>query len=317
MTMNVQLPGQINGAGADDALFLKLFAGEVLTAFSQSTVMMERHMVRTIMNGKSASFPAMGRTGAAYHVPGQLIDGSQSVNHAERIINIDDFLLSDIFVAKIDELKNHYDIRSEYTKQMGEALAKAADQRLLQVTALAARDSATVTGLPGGTQLTDAAMKTDTSVFISALYDAAAKFDENDVPQSDRIVIVSPSMFYKLVTDKSLINQDFSNGNGDFAKGIVDTAAGFKIVKSNNLPTGVVSAATGENNTYSGDFTKTAAIAFHKSAIGTVKLADLSVSKTADDGDFMTMYNGTLMTAKYAMGHGVLRPEAAIEFATP
>lgn len=50
--------GQINAVGGsyanDNALFLKVFSGEVLTAFAQKTVMMGRHMVRTITSGKSA-----------------------------------------------------------------------------------------------------------------------------------------------------------------------------------------------------------------------------------------------------------------------
>jgi hypothetical protein len=46
--------GQVNGSGDVDALFLKVFAGEVLTAFSEKNVMMDKHMVRTIANGKSA-----------------------------------------------------------------------------------------------------------------------------------------------------------------------------------------------------------------------------------------------------------------------
>jgi len=46
--------GQINGANAVDALWLKVFAGEVLTAFQQKQIMMDKHMVRTISAGKSA-----------------------------------------------------------------------------------------------------------------------------------------------------------------------------------------------------------------------------------------------------------------------
>lgn len=50
--------GQINGAGATDALFLKMFAGELLTAFDEANVVMDKHTVRNIKSGKSASFPA-------------------------------------------------------------------------------------------------------------------------------------------------------------------------------------------------------------------------------------------------------------------
>ena len=65
-----------NNAGADkDALFLKVFSGEVLTAFEQQTIMMDKHQVRTIASGKSAQFPVMGRTSADYHTPGNEITG--------------------------------------------------------------------------------------------------------------------------------------------------------------------------------------------------------------------------------------------------
>jgi len=44
--------GQINGAGATDALFLKVYGGEVLTAFDQNNVVMPLHTVRTISSGE-------------------------------------------------------------------------------------------------------------------------------------------------------------------------------------------------------------------------------------------------------------------------
>ena len=73
----------------------------------------------------------------------------------------------------------------------------------------------------------------------------------------------------------------------------------------------MASATAGENNTYHGDFSTTVALVMQKSAIGTVKLMDLAVERTS--GDFEIMYQGTLMAAKYAMGHGILRPECAVE----
>ena len=46
--------GQINTAGDAKALFLKVFAGEVLTSFEESTVTAGRFMERSIASGKSA-----------------------------------------------------------------------------------------------------------------------------------------------------------------------------------------------------------------------------------------------------------------------
>ena len=59
--------GMKNGTGADDALFLKQFAGEILTIFGKNNVLMSRHTVRTIHNGSSAQFPVIGGVSAVPH----------------------------------------------------------------------------------------------------------------------------------------------------------------------------------------------------------------------------------------------------------
>ena len=60
--------------------------------------------------------------------------------------------------------------------------------------------------------------------------------------------------------------------------------------------------------TFQGHFTNTVGIVSHPSAVGTVKLLDL-----ATESEYDINRQGTLFVAKYAMGHGVLRPECAIE----
>ena len=102
--------GQVNGANAVDALFLKVFSGEILTTFEEFNVMKDLHTIRTIANGKSAQFPVTGIATAAYHTPGQNIaDSSNSylsqIKHAEKVITIDDVLLASTFIANIDERK--------------------------------------------------------------------------------------------------------------------------------------------------------------------------------------------------------------------
>ena len=51
---NVSRLGQINQAGDNLALFLKVFSGEVLTAFHRNNVFLEKSSVRSISSGKSA-----------------------------------------------------------------------------------------------------------------------------------------------------------------------------------------------------------------------------------------------------------------------
>ena len=91
--------------------------------------------------------------------------------------------------------------------------------------------------------------------------------------------------------------------------------AGIKIVKLNTATSSFtdLSAAsnTGQNNTYRGNFATTVASVFHKSAVGTVKLLDLAL-----ESEYDMRRQGTLMISKYAMGHGILRPESCVEIKT-
>lgn len=293
-----------------NALFLKVFAGEVLTAFDETNVMKDLHVSRTISSGKSAQFPVTGKANAAYHTVGTPLLGTQTINHNEVVVNIDDVLIADTFIANIDEAKNHYDVRAEYSRLLGMALAKQFDVRTLQLGVLAARSAATITGGNGGTAITDADAATNGASLAASIFEAAQAMDEKDVPENDRVAIVKPAQYYNLVQTTDVINRDFG-GAGVYADGTVLRVAGVQIVKSNNVPSTNVAAVTGENNTYHGDFSNTVALVMQKSAIGTVKLMDLAVERTS--GDFEIMYQGTLMAAKYAMGHGILRPECAVE----
>ena len=49
--------GKTNNSGDDLSLFLKLFSGETLASFTRQNKMLPMTTVRTIKNGKSASFP--------------------------------------------------------------------------------------------------------------------------------------------------------------------------------------------------------------------------------------------------------------------
>lgn len=295
--------GQVNAANDVKALFLKQFAGEVITSFNTATKFMDKHTVRGIKSGKSASFPATGKTVAEYHTPGEEITGD-AINHAERIITIDDLLISHVFIANIDEAMNHYDVRAEYSRQLGDTLAQAFDKNVAQVGLNAARDSATITGQAGGTVIEDADYRTDGAALAAGFFGGAQALDENDVPDNDRWGAVLPAQYYLLAQETNVINRDW-DGRGSFADGKVVMIAGIPVVKTNNLPqTDVDSGPTD----YQGDFTNTAGLIWQRGAMGTVKLLDLAM-----EGAYDVRRQGTLMVAKYALGHGILRPHSAVE----
>jgi P22 coat protein - gene protein 5. len=307
--MTASRPGQADATGDSRALFLKKYGGEVLTAFRESNVFIGRHMVRTITQGKSAQFPATWKAVASYHTVGTQITG-QVIKGNERTINLDDLLISPVFIASIDEAMSHFEFRREYSYQSGAALSRTFDKNVAQVGLLAARASATVAGANGGTQITAATAKTDATALIGACFDAAQAFDEKDVPESERFIFVKPEQYYLLVQsgDKAISTDYNPEGNGSLASGKIHRLAGMEIVKTNNLPQSLVNTGP---TAYQGDFTNTAALVMQRGAVGTVKLIDLSV-----ESEYLIEYQGTLIVAKMAVGHGILRPECAVEVKT-
>lgn len=301
--------GQVNGAGATDALFLKIFGGEVLTAFETECVTRDKHFVRQIAHGKSAQFPATWKVTAGYHTPGAEIVG-QTSNVNERVITIDDLLLASVFIPNIDEAKNHFDYRSIYSTEAGRALAINWDKNVLQTGVNAARASATVSGAFGGTSLTSTGTlyKTSATDLQSGIYAVMQAFAEKDVPLGQKHCFLKPAQYYLLAQDKNLVNMDWAQGNGNYAEGKVYKVAGVPLVMTNNLPT--TNIASGPT-AYQGDFTKTAALIMDPSAVGTLKLLDLQTEMAWD-----IRRQGTLIVAKYLMGHGILRPECAAELKT-
>ena len=336
-------------AGTDnDELFLKKFSGEILQTFEESNIFKPLHTIRTIENGKSAQFPVTGIATANYHTPGENIaDNGNSyisdIAKTERVITIDQMLVASTFLANIDDVKNHYDIRSVYANELGKALAVRFDTAIAKVFIAASRDSANLTqvGKTGGRyNVADGEFGTSNIVagtpesvtgaeLVSAFFAAAQKLDENDVPSDGRFCVLRPQEYQKLVTgadsnnaftlSASAANKDVG-GAGSLAAGVVPQIAGISIYKSNHIPSTDLSAVSsgdgssvndvfGANGVgYNGDFRNSLGIVSHSAAVGTVKLLDL-----ATESEYQIERQGTLFVAKYAMGHGVLRPECAIE----
>ena len=338
--------GLVEGGSDNQALFLKKFSGEILTTFEEKNIMKPLHTIRTIQNGKSAQFPVTGVATASYHTPGQNIaDAGNSylsdIKKTEKVINIDKVLLASSFLANIDDVMNHYDIRSVYANELGNVLANRFDTAVIKTFIAAARSSANLsqTNKTGGQlDVTANSFTADSdeatggltgAQLIAALFTAAQKLDENDVSSDGRFCVLSPENYYKLITGggangqinvaNSAVNSDIG-GQGSVATGNIPQIAGISIFKSNHVPTtDLSSTATGDgasNNDvfgsngagYNGNFSDTVGIVAHSSAVGTVKLLDL-----ATESEYQIERQGTLFVAKYAMGHGVLRPESCIE----
>lgn len=321
-TGSVSRLGATNGGADKRSLFLKQFAGEVLTSFEERNIAMPLHRVRTISNGKSAQFPVTGTASAAYHTAGDTIYGG-SVNASEITVTVDDLLVSSTFIPKIDEAMNHYDVRSIYSAEMGNALANAADKNIFSVIYQSAtqdeggdqEDHWTATGhmaTAGKIAISSDATVTGQEI-VDSIIKSLETFDANDVT-GEKYCVLNPAMYYTLMgTDTTAMNRDFG-GNGSVSGGNVPTVGGVKILMSNHLPIADNRInpinESGRTTPYTGADSFDAnlkGLIFTKDAAATVKLLDLGV-----ESEYQIERQGTLMVAKYAMGHNTLRNKAAI-----
>lgn len=304
-----RLGEKVGGAADPNELFLKTFAGEVLTAFETKVKLKDKHRTRGITQGQSAQFPATFKASARYHTPGMEITG-QVIPHSEIVITLDDLLISDVFVAKIDELKNHYDVRAPYSKELGDALALFYDKNVARNLVLASRGAELFTGDGGGSSLTAAGFATDAATLIDGFSDGIEAMETRDVPVEDFPVYaaVKPAQWYLLANYDKNINKDY-NAEGDIKNLKVTTLAGTNVVKSNAFPWGVNdSANTDIPSKYRANFTNTRFVQWIEAAAGTLQLMGLTFEEGWD-----IRRQGTLMLAKMAVGHGTLRSKCAVE----
>lgn len=306
--------GQIDGAGDALALFLKVFAGEVLTAFDRETAFKQRHTVRTIPHGKSAQFPVTGLASAYYHVPGTELLGEQ-IRHGERIINVEDVLVAPVFVANFDELLNHYDVRSIYSNEIGEALARRYDQDVSRVIINAARAPSNIPGDPGlsgGGSDNDVDYDTDGEKLWKGIFNAGVVMDQKDIPKGPRYAGLRPVQYALVVQSGDPINRDFNEpNNGSIADGVVNRVNDIALFKTNNLAQSDDRSNASLPANRRNDYSVTRAIIFHPAAAGTVQLQDVAMEQAYD-----VRRQGTLMVGKYLVGHDYLRPEGAYELRT-
>lgn len=305
--------GQIEQAGDALALFYKVFAGEVLTAFEERVILKGLTRQRTISSGKSAAFPAIYKAGGGYHVPGTEIVG-KAISHNEITISIDALLVADAFIAEIDEAMNNYDVRSPYSTELGRFLATEYDKNIARNILLAARGGALFTGDTGGSVLTNAAYGTTAATLAEGIWAGKQTLEEKDVDVESTAVncILKPAQWYLLAQDGTkVLNRDI-DGTGSYSKGTFSLIGGVDVHKSNALPFGETSVGDGDVlSKYQVNGTNTVGAVFTEQAVGTVQLLGMSTESERD-----IRRQGELMLAKYAVGHGPIRTKCAVELVT-
>jgi hypothetical protein len=312
---NPSRPGQNLGAGDPLALNLELFGGEVLTAFETMTQFRDKHQVKTLSKGKLFKFPAIWRTTVGYHTPGVEILGS-AIPHTEIKVSPDDKLISSVFVADIDEILNHYEVRAPYAKELGDAIARFYDKNVARTILRSARGGALFPGDQGGSILTDAGFANDANKLFEGISLAKETMDTKDVPvnQVPVYAALGTALWYLMARSDRNLNRDRNGGSASDRSHTLTTIDDVQILKSNNLPFGENSVTTPTENgatiptKYRLNATNTRAIVWTPMAAATAEVQGLG-TQVVDQPE----KQGTLMLARLMTGSDPLRTKCAVE----
>jgi len=290
-----------------DPVLLKVFSGEVLTAFQKKNIGLNYVKTRTIKNGKTAQFPVIGalndETDVKQHLAGNEVEVT-TIPVNERTITLERPFYTALFVDDFDQKILHFDLRGEIARQMGETLSTKIDKAIFQKVTNAVLEDP-LPGQPSGTIVQNADTDNENpeiagDALVESIFEMGAQFDAKDVPESGRVFITTPDNYFKIVQSSKAVNRDFTSGNGGIDSGRVFNIAGVKIVMSNHIPSTI-------NVDLDGDGTaeehKVKGLYFTPDIIGVLKLYSIITEATWQEKNF-----GWLLTARYAMGMGTLNP---------
>lgn len=300
-------------------MFLTLFGGEVLTAYRKKAVTLGRHMERTIEHGKSADFPVLGRKTASYLLPGESLDDKRQAEQQTSVnLKIDGLLTSDCLITDLDDAMNHYDVRGEYSYQIGEALAMARDGGLLaEIAKMVVANAELLPGLGKGkivTRAVEGAMTSESEALgkaiVSMLLEVKTAMSNNYVPADGRVCYMLPVGVNALTASMVAINRDFG-AVASITEANVMRIAGFDIIEVPHLTAGGITVTDGiiqgTGHVFPAAYKASCIfLVAHRTSVGTLTLKDFNLEHGR-----RIEFQADQIVGKYAMGHGGLRPEAA------
>jgi hypothetical protein len=308
-------PGaKLNGAD-DRQLFAVEFLAQVLEAWAQTNDYESFYFQKNITTGKAEEFPIIGRKrDATDHEPGEeVLGGSIEGNSVQ--IGLDKMVVDSVFIADIDELITHFELRGPYARQLAESLATVFCQRVAQLHILASRvTTPPYTGGPVPGYAWNAAMATDPNAIENGYFGAKEYIKTRDVGGSLRA---------RLKWAQYLLCARYSGFQGTNPAGLTAAApftqdgrrtgemmpfAGIPTHPTNFMPSTKV--ITGPSK-YQGDFTTTVGHIGTEMAVGILERKAPSVTVVKAPTRL-----GTLLIASQLHGGGILRPECSYELAS-
>lgn len=212
-----------------------VWAARLLTALEKSLVygqanVSNRHYEGEIREaGNTVKIASIGDVSIGDYIKDTDIADPETLNDSEQTLLIDQAKYFNFYVDSIDRAQQNVNVLDEAMRRSAWALREKADAFIAGVMQAA---------VPAGNligSVTTPEVPTSASAY-EYLVDLGVLLDESDVPLEGRFVVL-PAWFHGLLLkDDRFIRSGTIRGDAALSNGLVGEAAGFNILKSNNVP---------------------------------------------------------------------------------
>jgi len=212
-----------------------VWAGRLLTALENALVYGQKQVCNRDYEGEiqaagnTVKIASIGNVAVADYEKDTDIADAAALTDAEQTLLIDQQKYFHFYVDSLDRVQQNVDIMDEAMRNAGWRLREEADNFLAGV-----MDAA----MPGGNTIGSIAtpiVPTKDNAY-EYLVDLGVKLDESNAPINGRFCII-PAWFHgMLLKDDRFVRSGTTVGDARLANGEVGEAAGFRILKSNNVP---------------------------------------------------------------------------------
>jgi hypothetical protein len=226
--------------------FVTLFDAEVKQAYQGKAMLVGAVRQRRGVEGSTVKFPKVGR-GVATPRIGQTDVTPLNVGFSNVTLTMEDWIAaeySDIF----SQQKVNFDERSELVQVLGNAIGRRQDQLVLNALA-GSGTSLAVSNDVGGS---------DTNMNVAKLRQAKGLMDKNNVPPTDRHIVIHSNGLQSLLAETAVTSSDFNTVKA-LVNGELNTFLGFTFHVLGDRTEGGLAIDNSLDRT---------CFAFHKDAIG-------------------------------------------------
>lgn len=202
-----------------DIFIPEMWSGEVKRALDQKFIAKQFVKMKTgdFKKGDRVHIPNISRARVYDKLPETPVT-LQARTESDFYFDIDTYKESSFFIEDIVGIQASYNLRSEYTREAGYAMARDIDSSVLALRAAINGVSSQVINNTSDGTLNGNSFPLN----YTALLTAKLILDNADVDDSDRALIVSPTQYNQLLAVDKFINMDYRNGS-PVSTGVVGT----------------------------------------------------------------------------------------------